>query len=230
MLIAICDDDDIIIRSLRSKISDYLSKTGCSYEIDIYSCGEQLLSGLTSTEYDVIFLDIEMPSINGVKVAEEIRLRQQNLYIQIVFVSSHMNYLYEVINTIPSGFLKKPIQDEELHIVLDRVQKLLAVRNTSCLNFVMNRCNYRIELNKIYYLESRNRKVVVHTISGNYEFYGKLETVMGNLHNFGFIMVHKSYAVNDQAIVSFTKNLVTLIDGTVLPMSEKYRVLCTQEK
>ena len=73
--IAICDDDKKITTQLEDVIEDYLKQLGIRYEINIFFDGKELMQHMEKeqTEYDVIFLDIEMKDMDGMETARQIR-------------------------------------------------------------------------------------------------------------------------------------------------------------
>ena len=77
--IAICDDDKKITTQLEDVIEDYLKQLGIRYEINIFFDGKELMQHMEKeqTEYDVIFLDIEMKDMDGMETARQIRKKNQ---------------------------------------------------------------------------------------------------------------------------------------------------------
>jgi len=82
---------------------------------------------------------------------------------------------------------------------------------------------WQIEKTDIIYAESYARHVTVHTSDREYEVVGKLCDLCSLLENSGFVRVHQSFVVNIRHIRCFSYNSVTLINGTVVPVSERKR-------
>ena len=67
---------------------------------------------LLSDDVQIVFLDIEMPGINGIQLADRIR-REYNA-LNIIFVTGHPEYSYEAYGVRPSGFLAKPVTEKDI--------------------------------------------------------------------------------------------------------------------
>ncbi len=87
MRIAICDDEDLF----RFQIRDAIDKIYGSMDviIDMFSDGRRLLERFDTNPYDVLFLDIEMPAMDGITIAKRLRDRSEDVFI--VFLTSHMH-------------------------------------------------------------------------------------------------------------------------------------------
>ena len=86
--IAICDDDDDIINSIKSAISDYSTSHAIEFEVHSFKCGEKLLE--SKLNFDLVFLDIEMSGIDGLKTAQ--LFRQIDRRARIVYVTNHSEF------------------------------------------------------------------------------------------------------------------------------------------
>ncbi|MCM1264095.1 MAG: response regulator, partial [Butyrivibrio sp.] len=85
--IAICDDEKLFTEELKELLSVYMMEKGLVFEVDTYSSGEALLElGIEVVKYTVIFLDINMEKVDGIKAAEKIREVSREVFI--VFVTA----------------------------------------------------------------------------------------------------------------------------------------------
>ena len=92
--IAICDNEDLFAEELKELISGYMKGKGLIFEIDTYNSGETLInSGINVMQYTVIFLDINMEKLDGIKTAEMIRKVSREVFI--VFVTAYVDYSLE---------------------------------------------------------------------------------------------------------------------------------------
>ena len=101
MRIAICDDEKIF----RDQIKKYILEVSSDSSIDEYTCGDDLAG--SESNYDIIFLDIEMPGISGIETAE--KLRENGSDADIIFLTSHVEFVYEAFKVRAFRFLQKPI-------------------------------------------------------------------------------------------------------------------------
>ena len=92
--IAVCDDEPVYLDRIINSIKKTLNKRGVSaYHIDTYLSGEVLLADDRLFTYNVIFLDINMPQINGLEVAAKIRESRRD--ILLIFVTAFLDYAIE---------------------------------------------------------------------------------------------------------------------------------------
>lgn len=101
--VAICDDEPIICKEIKRLLLKF--KPDCT--VDIFLSGLELLSGKKA--YDLIFLDIEMPGIDGMKTAETLRNNQRKEYI--IFLTSHAECMPDAFKVRAFRFLNKPIEE-----------------------------------------------------------------------------------------------------------------------
>lgn len=76
---------------------------------------------------ELVFLDIDMPDMNGLKVAKLIQ--SENYYSEIVFTTAHQHYAFEALDVQPLDFLTKPFNIEDLKLVLDKFQEKSEQKN-----------------------------------------------------------------------------------------------------
>lgn len=107
MLIAICDDEPLFCKILKDKLYSYSNKNNLNYCVDVFYDGQELLSEIR--EYDIVFLDYQMPNIDGLATAKEIRKR--NMLSMIVFISSFPEVVYKTFQYDTFRFLIKPLKD-----------------------------------------------------------------------------------------------------------------------
>lgn len=108
--IAICDDDVEFTCKMEKIIRQTACENGFQLEMDVYSDGFKLIEKNKVNPYDVIFLDIKMKKMDGLKIARAIR--ETNELVYLIFVTSHSEYAIEAYEVQPFRFLLKPIDVE----------------------------------------------------------------------------------------------------------------------
>ena len=89
--IAICDDEKVIINRLRGYIEKYIKKAGLPYKIDIYQSGEEFAAlEKAMSGYDIVFMDVNMKEMDGIKTAEDLRKYSDGTFL--VFVTGFIEY------------------------------------------------------------------------------------------------------------------------------------------
>ena len=209
MLIAICDDDPFFRKQLASIIAAY--KTSRRLHIDIYehATGEALLSDKRC--YDLVFLDYQMPGIDGMAAART--LRNRNITCSIVFVTSYPHFVYEAFEVQPYRFFEKPINREQIESLLTtfiRQQKILAPI------IVINDSEQKvIKASDILYVEGDGKYCIVRTTKETYNSSKTLAQVHALLPQHCFYRSHKSYVINLYSINSFDNGIATLTNGEI---------------
>lgn len=127
----------------------------------------------------------------------------------------------------PSGFLLRPVEKKSLIPLLQSVYddfSVGAARRGEIFHAKVRAVVYPIPYKKILYFESRGKKIVAHTATQEYEFYGSLEEISRGAPDC-FQRVHKSFCVNlDEArSANFPERTVTLSDDSILPFSRTFK-------
>lgn len=220
MNIAICDDEMQDATNLENLL---LAESPQSVSCDVFTSGNELIGYLKKKNwecYDVFFLDIEMQGINGIKTAQEIRKSDQKALI--IYVTNHQDYVYDVFETLPFRFLKKPIEKECLQKVwFDMIDYFHTVKQI--FTFVQNRIQCQIFADEIQYFESYGREITLHAEKQTYQFYGRIYKLAETLNRNLFAQPNASCLVNMDFIFSISKNEIILKSKKLIPITAKYR-------
>ena len=101
--IGICDDEQDVLNMMQESLTDFGKSNHIDIHLQLFSTGESLLK--SADEYDLIFLDIEMPGIDGIQAAKEIR--RTNHHSRIVYISSHAECVMQSFAVHPFDFILK---------------------------------------------------------------------------------------------------------------------------
>lgn len=227
--IAICDDNIAFCSELETNIIKCLKSEKELCEIDIYYNGENFIKQITSIcKYDIIFLDIELVSTTGIEVGKYIREVLGNEEVYIAFISSKTNYAMQLFQVRPVDFLVKPIEYNQLKILLHLLLKLTN-KDKSFFEYKVGHSYEKIPLKEIMYFESNDKKIIIHCINGSTLcFYGKLNDIAEKLKCKRFLHIHKSYLINYEYTLAFNYNTVSLINKITLPISQSRRAIIRQ--
>lgn len=218
--IAICDDNEVFNEELEKILLSFCDVIKEEMGIDTYTSGALLLEKVD--KYDLIFLDIEMRGLNGVQVGSRIREIDKTMSKQIVFVSSKTNYAMQLFDIRPINFLVKPVSKPKVLEVLKETVNLMGhTRNIFC--YEKRREKNYVMIDKIIYFESQKRKIVIATDDGKNTFYGSIDQIAKDLHDRGFIVIHRAYMVNCTRIKVIRRNEIVMDDDSILPLSGRRR-------
>lgn len=219
MRIAICDDDVKFTDKLKAFIEKELGARNGIPHICVYHDGEAFLTD--QEECDAVFLDIDMPSVNGFDVAERINGMGDAL---IVFVTMHDELVYSSIRFRPFRFVRKSHLESELPEVLSDLNREVCKRSAGRkFEFRTQTGAVFLDVNTIEYIEIYGHWLHVRVDGGeDLECYGSLAELEKQLAPFDFIRTHKSYIVNCKYIYAIEKGQIILDDRTRILLS-RYR-------
>lgn len=168
---------------------------------------------------DLLFLDIEMPGMDGMAAARQIRAFDQE--VMLCFVTGYADYVYDGYEVGAVGYLVKPVDPARLSALLERAEERLEQRRPRTYTLQSGGTLYRVPLREILYAASDRRQVTLVTRQGNHTFYGKLDGVAEELGP-GFVRIHQRYLVNAAAVTTLEGEHV-LVGGERLPISRGLR-------
>lgn len=188
MRVAICDDETVYREETKKEILAY----DAGIEIVEYNDGNELVR--SQERFDLVFLDIEMPKMDGMTTAKYLRKRKVDA--EIVFLTSHENYIYDAFDIRALQFLNKPLERAKLVKVLRIVEKALAEEEKIELSLDREKCYVKVK--DIVYLESYGDGLFVYDRLGNVyeERRGTLKQWSERLRGKGFIQIHRSYIIS----------------------------------
>lgn len=124
--IAICDDEQNQIEYITSIVASWSTHKGYSCEIRTFASAEAFLFEYEENKvYDILLLDVEMKNMNGIELAK--RIRKDNNRAEIIFITSHFEFVGEGYEVDALHYLIKPISEEKLTQVLTKAAEKLSV-------------------------------------------------------------------------------------------------------
>ena len=223
--IAICDDEPSFLEQAERQIICY---PNLKFDVDVYTDSDQLYKKLKKDKYDIYFLDIDMPNLDGITLAEKIR--ERDAYAILIFFTSHREYMESVFKVRPFDYLLKPLDREKTWETLTKaIRHLNEFPNQ--FSYLSEKTNFVIATNDIYFFEKQKRKVIMHGKIGSKSFYMDTKTLLEKLGD-DFVQIHTSYIVNTYYIRAVKKRAVVVqtYDGSEeLPISGKFNEQCKEQ-
>ena len=215
--IAIVDDEKVIREQINKLIE--IRQTDC--EIDTYGTGEDLLKA--DSVYDIIFLDIQMDGMNGIETARALRQKADNTVL--IFITGVKEYVFEAFDVAAFHYLIKPIEENKFWEVCDRavLEVTKKKQKASGQIFIKTRSqSITLEQSDVLYIESRAKKVEIHTKRDIVEAYAAISELERQLVG-SFYRCHRGYLVNMAFIAGYENDSITLNGGETIIMSkDKY--------
>lgn len=213
MKVAIIDDERIYLDQIKILLKEY----DYNFDIELFDKSEEFLKA-NIKQYAIVFLDIEMPGIDGIALANEIRnAGGENL---IFYITSHTNYITSALRTSPFQYLVKPLDKEVFFTELERAISIITKRD-AIFSVKALEGEVNIRIGDIKYIEILNRKIEIHTIDKIIYTYGTIKEIYSRLQNFNIIKIHASFLVALSAIQNIKGYEVVLKEGDTLPISKK---------
>lgn len=209
MRILICDDDELVIIQLQKYLKDYFEQNHLKCpEIATFSDGESLLKD--TGEKDFLFLDIEMPGMNGIYVGNELKKTNKNIIIFII--TSYSEYLDEAMRFHVFRYLSKPLEKQRL---FRNLKDALYFYNTFERKITVETKQgvFTISSSDIIFLEAIGHKTTVHTMVKDYESIHNIQYWTRTLPTSCFFQIHRSYIVNFEHITNFNHAIVHLYNN-----------------
>lgn len=212
MNIAICDDDQHDMDTLYN----YCKCCNLPYNISTFSTASALLKAFESAFYDLVFLDIEMEKPNGFEVGSILSKRYPKAII--IFTTNAPQYAIHGYG-IAFLFLCKPITSKMFQDALQKAleqilpQKVILSHGTN---------KKMISVGDVVFFESLNRHIIFHfTNNTTLDIKDSMENILRLFYHPIFFQIHRSYCINLNYVDSATSSMITMVDGSELPLSRK---------
>ena len=219
--IAICDDEASIIVDIKQLLAKWSSDTSAQLEIDSFDNGDSLLRASDISRYDIIFLDIVMPLLNGIDTARELRDRDKS--VKIIFLTSSPEFALQSYSVKAADYCIKPISFQKLKDVMDDCTAMI---NQDPEHLVLKTISgyQKIYLHEIEYIEAQNKRVFFFLRSGQeIEILQPLYTFENVLtDNKGFFKCHRSYLVYLPNVDYFNTAEIKTKAGRRVPIARGY--------
>lgn len=207
LLAAICDDEEMFRKELKDFLLQYKKDRRIHLDIVEFSDGQSLLN--YNSGIDIVFLDYEMPGLDGIETAKMLRAKK-NLCC-IMYITSYPEHVFESFEVNTYRYFIKPINRDKLTVAMDdfiKDKKMLAP-------IVVNVDGEQITISSedVIYLEAEGKYCYVRTINNTVRSSKTIARVFELLPQHCFYRTHKSFAVNLYCVQSIKNNCVILNNG-----------------
>ncbi len=215
--IAICDDEKGFAAQMQENLAHYADAKGLQFHFQIYYDGQELLEHYRA-ETDLIFMDIKMEKMDGLKTAEQIRRRDRE--VGIVFLTSMAEHVWRGYEFGAFNYLMKPLKYERLAMELDRFFAVYSGKEQKFLIVTNDKGKFKIQYKSIRYIEVEKRSVLVHYEDTSQIMHKSMkETALMFENEAAFARCHASFLVNLAYITSVENMAAVLSTGERIPVS-----------
>ena len=220
--ILMCDDEPLAIKEYENRIYKLGEKHGLDLSVKSFQNADQLFFYMEDEKafIDIVFLDIQMPRLDGIQTA--VKLRKDGYNGEIIFLTKQADKAIKGYDVQAYHFIVKNTEDDPN---FERVflEAVMHVQNKTAeyITFQGIGESRNIPIRDIAYFSVNRRIITVHYGSESFEFYSSMEKVENVMLEYGFLRAQRSYLVNVDYIRDFTAESITMNDGTVISLSRK---------
>ena len=213
--VAIVEDSPKELEHLRECLDRYAEERKTAFEMVTFGDAADFLEHYRAN-YDMVFMDIELPGINGMEAAH--RLRQIDQQVILIFVTNMAQFAVKGYEVDALDYIIKPVQYGPLSIKLDRA----AARHRAAGESIMvaqPTGTLRVLLREVLYVEVQGHRLTYHTEQGEVTGSGTLQDTEARLRGKGFLRCNKCYLVNQRHIQQVRGTDLLLTNGESLQIS-----------
>ena len=224
--IGLVDDDKEHQKLIRQFICRYEKEEQTKICVKEYSDGLQFLEEYEGN-LDVVFLDIEMPGLNGINTATE--LIKRNPSVLIIIVTSHLDYLDDAMKIHVFRYLTKPVEKKRLSRSLADAVKIYAEANATAIVYTRRHGPIALKKSDIICIEAEGCYSYVYTKDDKIDSVNSLSEWMNVLaginKSYNFYQVHRSFIINMNYITNYSPTELSLSNGFMtIPLARRKRV------
>lgn len=216
MKLAIVDDEPEQVEIIRSAAEAWAAQRYPDCEISCFLSAESFLFAYEEArDFDLLLLDVEMEGMDGIVLAK--RLRQEGSRLEIIFITSHMEFWQLGYEVDALHYLVKPFSAQQLSGALTKAAQRLSVQPPS-LVLSYNGETWKLYEKDIFYVEAFSHYLTIHTADGEYRIKESLSAFANRL-SADFFKPHRSFLISLKRIVRIDRTFVTLEGGARIPLS-----------
>jgi len=214
--IGILEDEIHCFKKLNDCIMRYGAEHNLEFHVDLFTTGLAMVEA-DITKYDIVFLDIQVPMVNGLKVAKNIREKDKD--VTIIFVTNLAQYAIYGYEVDALDYILKPIKYSSMEFRLNKAVMRVNKNKQSAITLYINREHIRVNLSDIYYVEANKHQTIYHTLYGDYEVWESFTEAAKRLAPYPFAKCHGSYLCNLKWVHSINDTEAVIKDVAVLKLS-----------
>ena len=221
MRIAICEDDQMHAAKILEMIQRWSAIQEQDIQIMAYESAEAFLKDFVhGAKPDLSFLDIRLGGMSGIELAK--RIRQRDMNMQIVFVTSFFDYVLDGYEVSAFRYLIKPVKEKKVWDILNAASETCKKRLASYFTITNEGATYKVAKSDIVYFVTKDHYIYVHTFDGEHRFRGTMALLKDEFSKPAFAKCNRGVVINVEHISSIHKDRVSMVNKETLPLSRKY--------
>ena len=218
------DDEPLALKQIEA----YIRKTPFLESVMLFNSAIDAMEFLSSEKADLIFVDINMPDLNGLDFVKALTDKPG-----IIFTTAYSEYAIEGFRVDAIDYLLKPVSYNDFLKAVNKARQIFE-NNVSKSGRAIQRPDHlfvkadykivRIELSDIKYIESMHEYVKIHLTDGKPVMtLLSLKSIEEQLPSDRFMRVHRSYIVNKEKIRVVERNRIVFDNNVYIPVSDQYK-------
>lgn len=217
--IAVCDDDPQFAEQVRGLLQRECGRLGAAAEITVYTDSGMLDYDIQEKKYfDMLFLDIEMPEMNGMELAG--RLKEFLPHALVSFITSHTRYAVKAFELSVFRYIPKAELEVCLPMAVSDGLRLLSWKDRECYVVETARKIVKIPVGDIYYIYKDKKYSVLVLEHEEIPVRRSLGQILTELHREEFLLIERGYIINLFHVTRMEDGKVFLQNGAALPVSQ----------
>ncbi len=222
LTIAIVDDERNVLLMVADTLEKLFEKHGVRAETERFNSAIEFEKRLAQKHFDVVFLDIDMPQLDGITFGK--KLREQKDTIDIVYVSGREERVFDMFTARPLGFIRKGkfLKDSE-QIIRLLIEMHSSEESDVYIDVNTNASIMSLRVKDLIYVESQKdyQYFYMKDKTEPIRLRSTMEKLEEQLEKYGFMRIHRGYLVGYEYIRRVDSDGVILVDGTNLPIGRR---------
>lgn len=207
--IAVVEDEVSSQKKLYQFIKHYLDEKEMEFEIAFFDDGSKILKNYVP-DYDIIFMDIEMHSVNGMEAATFIRKKDEN--VEIVFVTNIAQYAVNGYAVGARDYFVKPLKYDVFQYRMERILKKIRAKSRHAIILRSVEEVHKVYIDEIRYVEVLGHNLIYHTDGKDIRVRSSMKKAESELSGYGFYQCNSCYLINLRYVTAVRDDMVCLKD------------------
>lgn len=216
LYIAIVEDQQDDYDSLKKCLDTFSIKNNVEFKISYFENAVLFLKQYRS-DFDIVFMDIDMPTMNGLEAAESLRKIDEE--VLLIFITNLVQLAIKGYSVSAFDFVSKPLNYSQFSTLMTKALKKISYKKRKEIIINSNRKNFRIDALSLLYVEVVNHSLIYHTTSNEINSWGSLAKVYEELKTEGFVKINKSIILNLRFVKEVDGFNIILTNGETLYLS-----------